>query len=220
MIKPSSIALGLGVLILAFIGGAWLNARWNPPPPPPAAKADPPPVSPAVRPPDLRALAAGMAGGTAAPTPEQVNEERQTVNSQVAAAGESLRHIDPAERVGGAEQLAAYPTREAEALLVEALATDREPDVRQAAAQSLQSFKTPGGKAMAALLAALADESPAVATSALGALQAYLAGQDRNSVRHKSLMKDLRGRAKDRAVAKEVRQEISDFIKDQSASGP
>lgn len=141
-------------------------------------------------------------------------------DAQVAAAGEALRQLDPAERIGGAEQLAAYPTREAEALLIEALATDRDPQVRQAAAQSLQAFRTPGAKATTALLAALADENPAVASSAFGALQAHLARQDRSAARYKSLLKDLQRRAKDRAIAKEVRQEISDFLRDQSASGP
>lgn len=213
-------ALVLGTLGLAFAAGYWLSARLNPPAPAAIAEAPPPPVRPVVQPPDLRALAAGMGGGTAAPTPAQVREERQMVDRQVAAAGESLRHIDPVERVGGAEQLAAYPTREAEALLVGALATDREPTVRQAAAHSLQAFPTPSAKATAALLAALTDESPAVASSALDALEAYLARQDRDAARYKSLLKDLRRRAKDRAVAKEVRQEISDFLKDQTASGP
>ncbi|MGZ8247799.1 HEAT repeat domain-containing protein [Methylomagnum sp.] len=215
-----SIVLALAALILAFAGGFWISARLNSQPSSPVAQADPSPAPPAVQPPDLRALAAGLGGGTAAPTPEQVREELQTVHSQVAAAGEALRHIDPAERVGGAEQLAAYPTREAEALLVEALAADREPTVRQAAAQSLQAIKAPGDKTTAALLAALADESPEVGANALSALQAYLVRQDRNAARYKSLMKELQRRAKDRAIPKGIRQEIGDFIKDQTASSP
>lgn len=69
-------------------------------------------------PPDLHQLAAiAMNGGASAPTPEQLKEEADMQKSQVETAGEWLHSPDMQQRVEGAEQLTAYPTRDAEKLL-------------------------------------------------------------------------------------------------------
>jgi hypothetical protein len=165
--------LQLLAVSLVFAGAWWASSRWESPAPAPEAKVDARPAAKPVPPPDLRALAMRMGGGgTAAPTPGQVQEERATIAAQIAAAGESLHHADPQERIGGAMQLAAYPAPE--------------------------------------------DESETARTNALIALQSFLQKQERDAPRYKTIMKALRQKAKDRRLAQDIRQEIQDYLQDQS----
>lgn len=203
----------------ALTVAAWLAGLRgkSPAEPPPAAKIEVSPSDLAVRPPDLRELALRMnGGGTVAPTPEQVEEEKRTIAAQVEAAGESLNAIDPQERIGGAMQLAAYPTPEAEKLLTQSLATDADAEVRKTAAESLRSFGSLREKTVQALLASLDDESEAVRANALLALQSFLQKQERDAPRYKAVVKSLRQKAKDRRTAQDIRKEIQDYLRDQS----
>ena len=73
-------------------------------------------------------------------SPEEIEEAIRTDEEQVAYAREWLESADPHQRVNGAEQLSAYPTAQAKELLVETLANDIDPEVRSAAARSLEFF--------------------------------------------------------------------------------
>jgi hypothetical protein len=209
----------LVLVLLALMAVWWTNLWWHRIAPPPVVKASPQQAQPAVPPPDLRALAMQMgSGGTAAPTPEQIKEEQQTVGSQVAAAGESLNNADPQERIGGALQLAAYPTKEAESMLLKAIIEDLEPDVRKTAIDSLQAFKSLGEPSIKALLNALGDDTEEVRGAALNTLSSLLSRQDHDSKPYKMMMSKLKQKTRDHRLPAGTRQEIHDFLEDQGGS--
>ncbi|WP_162144243.1 HEAT repeat domain-containing protein [Methylocaldum szegediense] len=171
------------------------------------------PVTPPV---DLRMLAEQF-GSSPVLTPEQIEEDKQIDDEQVATAGEWLRSIDVQERIDGAEQLAAYPTAEAEKLLVEALITDIDPEVRSTAAQSLSAFESPTDETIAALLAAVEDENEEVRLSALDTLESIATAEETGSRRYKKILAGLKKAAKSKRVPSETREEIRDFLLDQAS---
>lgn len=169
------------------------------------------PVTPPV---DVRMLAEQF-GSSPVLTPEQVEEDKRIDDEQVAVAGEWLRSIDVQQRIDGAEQLSAYPTAEAEKLLVDALITDIDPEVRSAAAQSLAAFESPTEAAVAALLAALEDKNEEVRLSALNTLESIATAEETGSRRYKKILAGLKKAAKSKRVPSETREVIHDFLLDQ-----
>lgn len=212
----------MGLVVLLLAAGGYLASRWwtpyGPPPPPASAPQQEAPV-PRQAMPDLQGLARQAMGDRAPLTPAQAEEERQTIQSQVAAAAESLNSIDAEERIGGAEQLAAYPTGEAEQLLAKAIVTDTEAEVRTAAIQSLLAFKSLSDKTVKVLLQAVEDNAEEVRYSALNTLQALLAKQDRGSARYRAIIAELKRKSQDQRLAKETRRSIKEFIRDQAETG-
>jgi HEAT repeat protein len=165
---------------------------------------------------DLSALAE-RAGGPPPLTLKQVKEEAQIDKEQVTLAGGWLHSADPQQRIDGAEQLSAYPTREAENLLSGALTADPDPQVRSVAAQSLGSFKKPSEKAITALLVALEDRSQEVQMSAFNALQGIVDRQSSDSARYKKILAQMKKELASRRTAAATKQLIREFIKDQES---
>jgi hypothetical protein len=174
-----------------------------------------PPAAPQTPPPDLQMLAAQMVNGVAAPTPEQVEEDARVEKEQVETAAAWLQDADSKQRVAGAEQLAAYPTPEAEKLLAETLGSDLTPEVRAAAAQSLDSFKKLQESTIRVLMDALEDPDEDVRLGALNTLQSRYARLDGvKPVEAKNILASLKKKAKSPQVPLETQQIIVDFLHD------
>ena len=207
----------LGLLVLLTIAvsiatAIYIRAFQKEAPSPPAS---PTAVSPTPQP-DLQMLAARVDSGIAAPTPVQIEEEARTEKEQIEAASLWLQDADPEQRVTGAEQLSAYPTPEAEKLLAESLANDSIPEVRAAAAQSLDSFEKLEENTLQALLTALEDPEEEVRQSALGTLQGLhdrLEG-DEKLKEAKKIRAALRKKSKSPSVPMEMQKEIRDYLRD------
>lgn len=164
---------------------------------------------------ELQALA-GNLGGPPPLTPEQIAEEQRLDAEQVESARRWLTGNNPATRVEGAEQLAAYPTPEAERLLAHALANDPSPEVRAAAAQSLEEFEQPTEETIGALLAALEDESEEVRRDVWSALEGLLANEEDGSARAGTIITGLKTKTASPRLADEIRDEIREFLADQA----
>ena len=167
-----------------------------------------------VRPPvDLSALMERMQSGSLSLTSEQIREEKRIHDEQVEKAGKWLESIDPAERLAGAEQLAAYPTPEAQSLLVKALETDLDPEVRRAAAMSLGYFKTPKEKTIQVLLAAVENPAAEVRSAALETLEQYFADEtEERSARSEHIVKGLKALFKSKHTLQDIREDIWDLL--------
>lgn len=124
--------------------------------------------------PDLQALAARMGTGGTPPAPEQLAEQKRMVDEQVAYAAGLLGSPDTDQQISGAEQLAAYPTPEAERCLTRYLKAKRGAEPRVAAIRALGYMKAPGREAIGALLTAMTDREPRVRDAALQTLAEYL----------------------------------------------
>lgn len=190
--------------------------RVEPAPAQAASKAS----QPASLPPDLHALAARLGAGGVPPTPEQIAEERRVEREQVSEAIRALESAAPEERAGGAQQLGAYPTREAERRLAGALAEDTAAGVREAAAQSLAFVKEPDAGTIRALLKSLLDGSPAVRAAALQALATQLNHLDPESPAFRRIRKGLAGVVKTRKLDKAFRQDVRDLLADSGSDSP
>lgn len=217
----------VSVLAILFVAAALAGFRLLSWPAPPAStvsqavnppKAMPAEISnsslPSIQPPDLRELAGRLGAGTVPPTPEQIAEERRVEREQVAVALASLRSADADERVGGAQQLGAYPTREAEQRLAEALAGDKSGAVRAAAAQSLAFVKEPRSRGIKALLRAVLEGDPEVRAAALDTLQGYLNGLDPESQAFRQVRKGLAGLAGTERLDRETRATLRELLAD------
>jgi HEAT repeat protein len=175
-------------------------------------------AAPKTLPPEMmmRMESALIGNGVAKPTPEQEKEAAQIDQEQVKAATAWLSDADPERRVAGAEQLAAYPTPEAEKRLAESLAHDQAPEVRAEAARSLDAFIKPEAKTVQALLSALEDPDENVRQTALGVLQSLrqrLEDDGKNKAAGKVLA-GLKKRSKSSRVPNETRKEIADYLRD------
>lgn len=148
-------------------------------------------------------------------TPEQEEEDEQTDAELVLEALESMKSNDPEERIAGVEQLAAFPTAEAEQQLVVTLAGDPNADVRSAAAQSLGQFESPSDATMSALYKALEDQNEDVQGSALDAIESIASDLESDSPRFKKILAELKQRKGTKAVKAEIRKSIGEFLEDQ-----
>jgi hypothetical protein len=153
-------------------------------------------------------------------TPEQIEDDKQIEKEQVGAALWQLNASDATQRIEGAEQLGAYPTREAEAALAQVLTRDSETDVRSAAAQSLGYVKNPSDATLTALLGALEDQNEDVGLKALWTLQGFLVRSEERSVRYKKILIGLKASADSRITPQTTREAIQDILEDQMGSAP
>jgi hypothetical protein len=180
----------------------------------PAADAVAPKTLPAEFP--MLMEAALMGNGAAEPTQEQKQEEVRIEKEQVEKAIARLGDTNSAQRVAGAEQLAAYPTPEAEKQLAKSLANDPAPEVRAEAAQSLDSFKKLEASTVRGLLTALEDPDENVRQTALGTLQSLYSrlvsdGKNKDS---RKVLASLKKQSKSSRVPNEMRKKIADFLRD------
>jgi hypothetical protein len=167
--------------------------------------------------PDFRELAMQQ-GGTLEPTEAQLKEEKAIENSQVATAGQWLASANAQQRHDGAEQLSAYPTVEAEKMLLKALSSDADPAVRSTAAESLSAFETLSAEAITGLLAAMDDDNQNVQFNALSTLQNQVANEENNSKRYQMIMRGLKKKLKSTHLSEEMRNTVRGFIDDQQPS--
>lgn len=222
-------ALFLGATgVVVYIG---LNPE-EPAPSAPVAEAPPPATKPPAQPPAPPAMAAKPAptpptaqippsqgaAPSATPAPEVEQSDEEIEREQVAAALAQLASPEAAQRVEGAEQLGAYPTKEAEAALTQALSADADADVRNAAAQSLGYVEKPTDATLNALFTALEDQNEDVRLSALSTLEDFMLGSDEGSKRYKTILNGLKSRQDTRSIPQDTREAIHDILQDQSGS--
>ncbi len=117
----------------------------------------------------------------------------------------------------GAEQLGAYPTKEAEAALLQALTADSEADVRSAAAQSLGYVEKPTEGTLNGLMSALEDTNEDVRLNALSTLEDFLLGSEENSKRYKKILAGLKSKGEGRSVPQDTRDAIREVLQDLTA---
>lgn len=153
-------------------------------------------------------------------TPEQIEDDEQTEKEQADAALAQLNSADTEQRIEGAEQLGAFPTKEAELALAQTLIGDSEADVRNAAAQSLGYVEKPTDDTIATLLAALEDPNEDVRASALSTLEDFLAGTDEGTKRYKKVLAGLQAKAAARSTPQDIRDAIGDIMADLEGSTP
>ncbi|MGZ8245525.1 HEAT repeat domain-containing protein [Methylomagnum sp.] len=191
-------------------------------PPPVAKKPEPappaPPPKPDTAPPATTPPAATPQAAAPAPVPEVEQSDEEIEREQVAAALAQLASAEAAQRVEGAEQLGAYPTKEAEVALTNTLGADADADVRNAAAQSLGYVEKPTESTLSALLSALEDQNEDVRLSALSTLEDFMLGSDEGSKRYKMILGGLKSRQDTRSIPQDTREAIHDILQDQSGS--
>lgn len=171
-----------------------------------------------VLPPDYGSLAERLqALSHRQPTSAEWEEEMQYNREQALALGPDLHDSSVEKRIETVEQLGAFLSEEAEVLLVEALASDPDPDVRVAAEQSLGNFEHLEDKAIAGLLGALQDENEDVRMGALITLENLVSTEVRGSTRYKKIVAGLRKKALSRSTPAGIRRAIGVFLEDQAS---
>ncbi|WP_045225480.1 HEAT repeat domain-containing protein [Methyloterricola oryzae] len=201
-----------GLVVYRILQSESLNEMEVSSSPAPVAKATP---AAAPAPPVLPHAEEIQAQAVQAPTPEDEEDEAQIDAEQVLEALESLKSTDPEERVAGVEQLAAFPTAEAEQQLLITLAGDSSADVRSAAAQSLGQFENLSDGIMTALLKALEDQDEDVQVSALDAIESLVSDMEANEPRLKQVLSTLKKLQSSKKLRADTRQGIKEFLEDQ-----
>lgn len=152
--------------------------------------------------------------GTATVTPEGETEERMIEQSQVDTAATWLQDPNPEQRVSGAEQLSAYPTKEAGNQLIAALRNDTSAEVRAAAARALDYLETWDERTTPTLLDALEDTDEAVRFNAFSSLQGHYYRLDEASQEAKSLLESLREHTRSPRTPLDTRKWIWELLDD------
>jgi hypothetical protein len=201
-----------GLVVYRILQSESLNDMDVSPTPAPVSKPTP---AAAPAPPVLPHAEEIEAQAVQAPTPEDEEDEAQIDAEQVLEALESLKSSDPEERVAGVEQLAAFPTAEAEQQLLITLAGDASADVRSAAAQSLGQFENLSDGIMTALLKALEDKNEDVQVSALDAIESLVSDMEANDPRYKQVLGALKKLQSSKKLRADTRQGIKEFLEDQ-----
>lgn len=177
------------------------------------ATVESPPVNLPVQPPDLRALALNLSGGSLPPpTPAQRAEDKRVAAEQVDLAITWLKSSIVQTRIEGAEQLGAYLSPKSMAALMGALRADSSPEVRLAAAQSLGQSEIPDAATITALLNAIADTDEQVASTALSALEVYLDASPNGSVRASQIRQGLLTHSKNRRLPAPLRTRLAALL--------
>ena len=215
-VRKSVLFLLLAGIVAANATYYLLKSDWSAHEENPVPAAPPAAAQPVVVPPPLETLG----HGARMPTPEELEDEARYNEVRVAEASTWLNSPQTDKRVSGAEQLSAFPTPSAELSLINALALDFEPAVRRAAAQSLSAFRQPTDKAIAALLAALEDDSEEVQMTALNTLMGVAGNLENGSPRLKKLFSGLKNHAASRHAKASTRSATRAFLKDQDAPPP
>jgi hypothetical protein len=218
------IILSLIILSIALAISLVVGVPFTTPPEPPAETEKPQTAKPAVPPAVKQKPAPTQNTAPTLPSPmppldESGSEyEEQTEEQQLATAREQLNSANPEQRIEGAEQLAAFPSKETEALLAQVLATDPEAEVRNAAVQSLGYVESPTDSTIDIVMAALEDRNEDVRTSALSTLEDFMVESGEDSKRYGKILAGLKAKAASRATPKDMREAIRDVLEDQTAN--
>lgn len=153
-----------------------------------------------------------MGRGAVSPTPEELEDEQHFFDEQVQKASVDLSSPSPEERVGAVEQLAAYPTQDSEALLVQAMKGDFDPEVRLAAAQNIVSFKQPDDKTIDALLMMLEDSDKRVQLGCLNSLLSMVDHMDGRSQRVAKIVSILKKKSVSSKLKPLTRKAIQEYL--------
>jgi hypothetical protein len=176
------------------------------------AKLDPRPATPPV---PLQVLAANLNPAQATLSPDQLAEDQQIAQEQIDEAEMLLSSIHEEERLDGAEQLALNPNPRSERLLIEALRTDTNPEVRAMAANSLRHFRSLAKYTCLTLLSALSDRNEEVRDAALTTLIFQVQHMNPASSNYKAIRAGLKKSASSKLTPKVTRDDILDFIAEQ-----
>lgn len=118
-------------------------------------------------------------------------------------------------RIEGVEQLGSLTSEESEMMLARLLITDINPDLRNSAAQSLETFELPLDSTITDLVSALEDESEDVRFSALSTLQTYMLRLEEGKESYKKIEQGLKTKAANQSIHLDTREAINDFLKAQ-----
>lgn len=171
-------------------------------PAPPA----PPPVAP---PPNLQALSSGL---KAPKKTEAKTKAAPIVDRQIRSAQKELKSADIGTRVDAIDQLAAYPTKASEQLLVSTMQTNNNEEIRISAADALSSVRHPNKATVTALIVAASANNYELRDAALMTLDIYINREPYGSKRTKTILRDLRGTLKRKQLSSIAREDIADFI--------
>ena len=140
---------------------------------------------------------------------ENYRKQALSINSM-----ELVRSAEDKERVEGVEQLVAYPSVEAEMIFTQLLLTDSNSEVRNAAALSLVSIKSPSYATIDDLISALEDESKDVRFSALSTLQDYVLRQENNLEYGQKIQSELTYKIGNKNFPDDTRDAINEMLKE------
>lgn len=148
---------------------------------------------------------------------QQLAEERAIDAEQVEQARIWLNDADPAQRVTGAEQLAAYPTSTAETYLLDALHDPNE-QVRAAAANSLAAFREPSAGTYDALIRAMQDGDEEVRFNAWSTLGIFLNRVDFPPKSAKKIHGQLTKLLKQGRFVDDIEDGVREYLRDQESN--
>jgi hypothetical protein len=171
-------------------------------------------ASPPAKMPDLQVLASLQLNPQAPLSLSQNQEEKQITHQQVTAAKNWLSNANAEQRQIAVEQLSAYPTPDAEKMLINAL-SDKDFNVRSAAGASLAAFNTLSQPAIIALLAAIDDNNETVQLNVLSTLQKQIAKEQKQSIRYQIIMQGIKQKEHSSHFSTEMREVIHGFIEEQ-----
>lgn len=149
------------------------------------------------------------------PSSEQLAEDVAFNSQQLAQAKQWLDDLDPAQRLIGAEQLGAYPSPEAEKLLLQTLSKEDDQSVRIAAINSLAYMPSLSRAAQKTLIATLQDHNVEVHNAALTTLQVLLVKPDMSPAMLKQTVAALKQTLRAKRTPPDMRESIHDFLLDQ-----
>lgn len=143
-----------------------------------------------------------------------VKDEDYKKQALIINSMELVKSAEDKERMEGVEQLVAYPSVESEMKLTQLLLTDSNSEVRNAAALSLVSIKSPSYATIYDLISALEDESKNVRFSALSTLQDYILRQKDNFEYGQKIQSELNYKIKNKNFPNDTRDAINQMLKE------
>lgn len=149
--------------------------------------------------------------------PDEMAEDEELEREQISAAMAQLGSTNDEERIEAVEQLGAYPNPETEATLSQLLISDRNPEVRNAAALGLGSLEEPSEATIAALMSALDDANEDVRFSALSTLEDFMLGQEDDSSQYRRIHDGLVAKAASQGLPQDLRDSINEIIREPQA---
>jgi len=174
-----------------------------------------PPVSTVM--PAEGSTAPAAVGNEQPPASEPEQSEEDLEKEQVAAAIAQLNSTKNEERIEAVEQLGAYPSPETETILANLLATESNPELRNAAALSLGSLDTPTAATINVLMAALEDQNEDVRFSALSTLEDFLLGQEEDTSGYRQIRDGLKAKLAVRGLPADIHDSITEVLRDQQS---
>ena len=163
----------------------------------------------------LQAMAEFEADTTEIFTRQMTEGEAQFEMEQFDDAMDLLNGSKEDGRIEGVEQLGSLTGEESEMMLAKLLITDINPDLRNSAAQSLETFELPLESTITDLVSALEDESEDVRFSALSTLQTYMLRLEEGKESYKKIELALKDKAANQSIHVDTREAINDFLKAQ-----